>query len=288
MNGKLITATVSVLCTFVVTALPFNPLQDLWSHENAQTSRPQTTENSLDRASGATGSEPAAAPSGTSQFLRHGVCLLWDQSLLLLHVISDSLIALAFYSIPVALIFFVRKRKDLAFSWIFVLFASFMIACGTTHFLGIWMIGRPAYWLDGIVKALTATGSIITAILLWPLIPNALRLPVSSGESSCAPLPCAMMNSASRSRTAASAFRLKTPNGCSWSPSNSILPAQKNIPARVWAWRWLNESSRRRHSLWHRKVRVESTRWLENCRYIYRLENKIVAAPIDAAPGRGR
>jgi signal transduction histidine kinase len=92
-------------------------------------------------------------------------------------VISDSIIALAYYSIPIALIFFVRKRKDLAFSWIFVLFAIFIVACGTTHVLGIWMIWRPAYWLDGVVKALTAAVSLITAILLWPLIPKALALP---------------------------------------------------------------------------------------------------------------
>src|SRR5581483_9837837 len=71
----------------------------------------------------------------------------------------------------------VRKRKDLAFGWIFVLFAIFIIACGTTHILGIWMIWQPAYWLDGVVKGLTATVSVVTAILLWPLIPKALALP---------------------------------------------------------------------------------------------------------------
>jgi signal transduction histidine kinase len=112
-----------------------------------------------------------------SQFLPHGVCFLWDESLLLLHVVSDSIIALAYYSIPIALIFFVRRRKDLAFSWIFVLFAVFIVACGTTHLLGIWTIWHPAYWLDGTVKALTATVSLVTAILLWPLIPKALALP---------------------------------------------------------------------------------------------------------------
>jgi signal transduction histidine kinase len=204
MNGKLIPATVMVLCAFVVTALPFNPLQDLWAHENAQTSQGQTIDNSVDRASGGTESEPAAAPSGLSQLLPHGVCLLWDESLLLLHVVSDSLIALAYYSIPVALIFFVRKRKDLAFSWIFVLFAIFIIACGTTHILGIWMIWRPAYWLDGIVKALTAAVSIITAILLWPLIPKALALP------SPAQLRAAYQELAEQNRLVEHASRMKS------------------------------------------------------------------------------
>jgi signal transduction histidine kinase len=156
----------------LVTARPtlLGHREDVWAHEGALA----TNAGAVRAGANSAQAESAGA---LSQFLPHGVCLLWDQSLLLLHVISDSIIALAYYSIPVALIFFVRKRKDLAFSWIFVLFAIFIVACGTTHVLGIWMIWRPAYWLDGIVKALTAAVSLVTAILLWPLIPKALALP---------------------------------------------------------------------------------------------------------------
>jgi signal transduction histidine kinase len=116
-------------------------------------------------------------PSGLAQFLPHGVCFLWDESLLLLHVVSDSLIALSYFSIPIALVVFVRRRKDLAFSWIFCLFATFIVACGTTHIMGVWTIWKPVYWLDGIIKALTASISLITSVLLWPLIPKAVALP---------------------------------------------------------------------------------------------------------------
>jgi hypothetical protein len=110
-------------------------------------------------------------------FLPHGICILWNKSLLLLHIVSDSIIALSYYSIPLALILIVRKRRDLAFSWMFVLFAAFIVACGTTHIMGIWTIWSPVYWLDGMVKALTAAISVITAILVWPLIPKLLALP---------------------------------------------------------------------------------------------------------------
>jgi hypothetical protein len=120
---------------------------------------------------------PKQDGKGLSQLLPHGVCILWDESLLLLHVISDAVIALAYFSIPIALVVFIRRRKDLAFSWIFGMFALFIVACGTTHIMGIWTIWRPVYWLDGTVKALTAMVSIITAIFLWPLIPKALALP---------------------------------------------------------------------------------------------------------------
>jgi hypothetical protein len=112
-----------------------------------------------------------------STFLPHGICILWDMPLLLLHIVSDSIIALSYYSIPLALILIVRKRRDLAFSWMFVLFAAFIVACGTTHVMGIWTIWNPSYWLDGVIKSLTAVVSIVTAILVWPLIPKLLALP---------------------------------------------------------------------------------------------------------------
>jgi signal transduction histidine kinase len=113
----------------------------------------------------------------TDGFMPHGMCYDWNASLIWLHVISDALIALAYYSIPITLIYFVRKRKDLAFDWIFVCFAVFIVACGTTHLMEILNIWRPTYWLSGIVKAITAFVSVTTAVLLIRLIPQALALP---------------------------------------------------------------------------------------------------------------
>src|SRR5262249_19860884 len=86
-------------------------------------------------------------------------------------------IGLAYYSIPVALWYFVRRRADLPFTWIFGLFAIFIFACGTTHLMAIWNIWQPVYWLDAGIKITTASASLITAVLLWPLMPKALSLP---------------------------------------------------------------------------------------------------------------
>ena len=113
-------------------------------------------------------------PSGLTP---HGFCLLWEPGLIWLHTVSDALIGIAYYSIPLALIQFARKRTDIAFSWIFWLFAAFILACGTTHFMSIVTLWHPLYWLDGAVKALTAMLSVVTAIILWPLIPRAVALP---------------------------------------------------------------------------------------------------------------
>ncbi|MES2295996.1 MAG: ATP-binding protein [Pseudomonadota bacterium] len=110
-------------------------------------------------------------------FMPHGHCYLWTPELLWTYVVADTLIGLAYYSIPLAMLYFVRRRSDLQFSWIFILFSLFIFACGTTHLMAIWTIWHPNYWLDAALKAVTALVSIITAILLWPLIPKALRIP---------------------------------------------------------------------------------------------------------------
>ena len=110
-------------------------------------------------------------------FIPHGHCYLWKPSLVWLHLLADSLIALAYYSIPLTLFYFVRKRQDLPFSWIFLLFATFIVSCGTTHIFAIWTLWHPTYWLSGAVKAATAIVSLITASVLIPLVPQALALP---------------------------------------------------------------------------------------------------------------
>jgi signal transduction histidine kinase/ActR/RegA family two-component response regulator len=113
-------------------------------------------------------------------FMPHGMCYLWQPGVLGLHVVSDALITLAYFSIPFTLVYFVRKRKDLQFHWMFLCFAVFIVACGTTHVMEIWVIWHPTYWLSGGIKALTAVASVPTAVLLVRLIPQALLLPSPS------------------------------------------------------------------------------------------------------------
>lgn len=107
----------------------------------------------------------------------HGMCYLWQPGVLWLNVASDALITLAYFSIPFTLLYFVRKRADLQFNWMFVCFAIFIVACGTTHLMEILVVWHPAYWVSGGVKALTAFASVPTAVLLVKLVPQALMLP---------------------------------------------------------------------------------------------------------------
>src|SRR5258706_6787717 len=98
-------------------------------------------------------------------------------SIVWLNVISDSLIFLAYVSIPPALIYFLLKRKDLAFKPLFAMFGLFIFSCGGTHFMEVWSVWHGTYRLVGVVKAITAILSIGTAIATWLLIPKALALP---------------------------------------------------------------------------------------------------------------
>ncbi|MGB3208931.1 MAG: PAS domain S-box protein [Crinalium sp.] len=110
-------------------------------------------------------------------FLPHGHCYLWKPGLVGLHIISDSIIALAYYSIPITLLYFVRKREDLPFNSIFLLFVAFILACGTTHIMEVWTLWHPNYWILGFLKAITAAISAYTAVKLVALVPLALALP---------------------------------------------------------------------------------------------------------------
>src|SRR5579871_307092 len=112
-----------------------------------------------------------------ADFLPHGTCYLWNPGVLWLNVISDVVIALAYYAIPALLFWFVRKRRDIVFSWILVAFALFIFACGTTHALGAWTVWHATYRLDGVVKAVTALASVATAALLIPLLPELVQMP---------------------------------------------------------------------------------------------------------------
>jgi signal transduction histidine kinase/CheY-like chemotaxis protein len=116
----------------------------------------------------------------TEIFMPHGMCFAWDPGVLWLNVLSDSVIASAYYAIPFLLFYFVKKRRDLAFNPIFVAFGIFILACGTTHLLGAVTVWTPIYRLDGLVKAVTALASAATFLMLIPMMPALVKLPSPS------------------------------------------------------------------------------------------------------------
>jgi signal transduction histidine kinase len=113
----------------------------------------------------------------SGQFLPHGHCYMWSPGVLWMNVVADILIAMAYFTIPFALLYIARRRRDLPFDWLVACFGVFIIACGLTHVMDVWNVWHAHYWAEGIVKLIAAAASVPTAILLWRFLPGILMLP---------------------------------------------------------------------------------------------------------------
>jgi PAS domain S-box-containing protein len=110
----------------------------------------------------------------------HGYSRSWSPVLLWTHVISDLLITLAYFSIPLILVYFIRQRKDVPYPRLIMVFAGFIAACGTVHLVAVITNWIPLYWLEGLLKGFTGVLSVAIAVLMLRIIPQALSLPGSA------------------------------------------------------------------------------------------------------------
>lgn len=109
--------------------------------------------------------------------LPHALSFAGQGDLLWLHVGADALTALAYFMIPMTLVYFLRRRQGtLSFGWAISLFAAFILLCGTSYVLGIITLWSPIYWAQGWLKLLTALVSIATAAAILPLVPRLLAM----------------------------------------------------------------------------------------------------------------
>ncbi|MDR3683638.1 MAG: heavy metal translocating P-type ATPase, partial [Geothrix sp.] len=98
-------------------------------------------------------------------------------NLMMVMAIANALVVVAYSSIPVFLVVFIIKRKDLPFSGVLLLFGAFILACSVTHFVHILGLWWPLDWWQAVVDSLCALISITTAIAVWPLLPKILAIP---------------------------------------------------------------------------------------------------------------
>eukprot|EP00741_Cyanophora_paradoxa_P017213 tig00020961_g16625.t1 len=94
-----------------------------------------------------------------------------------LSVVSDFFIFAAYFSIPFLLLLFASRRKDLPFHFIFLEFGLFIVSCGTSHLVQVWMPWYPTPVMLACVKLFTAIVSCATAATLLFIFPEALRVP---------------------------------------------------------------------------------------------------------------
>lgn len=116
-------------------------------------------------------------PVDTTGFVPRWQCGAWSAGLGWTHIISDIIIWVSYWAIPLILACFVVRRKDVPFPKVFWLFVAFILACGTGHLVEAVIFWEPVYRLSGLVKAGTAAVSIGTAIALISILPKALALP---------------------------------------------------------------------------------------------------------------
>ncbi|MEG4206341.1 ATP-binding protein [Microcoleus sp. Pol7_A1] len=116
----------------------------------------------------------------STNFIPHGHCYLWKPGLVWLHLTSDLLTVLGYYSVAVAIVYFRYERQDLPPKTVMLLVGLFFIfaLCGTTHLMGVVTLWYPMYWVSGLIKAVNGAWSFYTfTFLVIPLIPVAIDAP---------------------------------------------------------------------------------------------------------------
>jgi two-component system, NtrC family, sensor kinase len=111
-------------------------------------------------------------------FLTRDHCGPWSSSLVWTYILSNVVITLAYFSIPIYLYVIWRKRRyDIPDSWLFLFFAAFIAACGLTHICDIVVFWWPAYRLFTLISAVTAGLSVYTAVRLPYVTKSLVALP---------------------------------------------------------------------------------------------------------------
>jgi signal transduction histidine kinase/DNA-binding NarL/FixJ family response regulator/HPt (histidine-containing phosphotransfer) domain-containing protein len=112
-----------------------------------------------------------------SDFAPLGACLQWQPILLWLAAASDFVIGAAYFTVPLALLAFLRQRRDMPNMPLFGLFVGFILLSGMSHLLDLLTLFVPAYSLATLFKTATAIAAVLAAAALWRLLPRALMLP---------------------------------------------------------------------------------------------------------------
>jgi len=103
----------------------------------------------------------------------------WPSGLVLLHAVADGVIAASFLIIPAALLYIHKRRGESnpGETALLTLFALFIFAVGLAHLASLFALWAPAKGIEGLLKAAAALLALTTAIVIWKLAPQILRLP---------------------------------------------------------------------------------------------------------------
>ncbi|MGF1493413.1 MAG: putative bifunctional diguanylate cyclase/phosphodiesterase [Microcoleaceae cyanobacterium] len=110
------------------------------------------------------------------QYFPQSYCYSWQVSLMGLHIISDALIALAYFLILITQVYFAGQRQGFLFNLTLPLVGSLAAVGGAIHILAIWSLWHPIHWILGGVKAINAVIAIVSAIVLIRIFPRILSI----------------------------------------------------------------------------------------------------------------
>ncbi|MEL6478321.1 MAG: ATP-binding protein [Pseudomonadota bacterium] len=114
---------------------------------------------------------------GTQGFTPHGYSLAWDPIVLKLHILADLLMVIAYVVIPALILSVLIKRREPELTSRALALVCFIVACGTSHLMGVVTIYYPLYALEAVVNLGAGLISLAIAVILWRLVPALVALP---------------------------------------------------------------------------------------------------------------
>ena len=112
----------------------------------------------------------------TSEWPPRWNCGYWSDFHGWLYIISDLLIWVAYFLIPLIILNYLnRKKAKLRYNSAYVYFAAFILLCGATHFLDAMMFWVPMYRFNTVVRFATAFVSLATLYHLVKILPRAFQ-----------------------------------------------------------------------------------------------------------------
>jgi two-component system, NarL family, sensor histidine kinase UhpB len=113
----------------------------------------------------------------SSGYLPGGYCLDWNPILILTYVFADFFLAVSYFSIAIALYYFMRGRPGFDHGRAVLLLTVFCCLAGVVHALGILTVWRPAFGVETVAMLLAGATGLIVMLVCWRLIPKLKSLP---------------------------------------------------------------------------------------------------------------
>ncbi len=104
----------------------------------------------------------------------------WTEFLGWFYIGSNLLVWSAYFAIPLIILYYLFKKKDINFPTGYFLFAAFILSCGSTHLIDALIFWIPVYRFNALLLFFTGIISWITVVYLVKYAPVALTMKTAS------------------------------------------------------------------------------------------------------------